>query len=171
MTEVTVHNHESLENYYDKTSNYAITIQPSDKLQFLQKVLSVNKRITSFRQYYRQVFEDDFSNYYFQIEISEPRGNLQKHIGGRLHLHGILMFESKSHIVDYLLKGLRQLLVDSRVTISKIDTIESFNNWWKYIHKQRLLPREFTTLSNYSSMKQYRELTAKRYETETGATG
>lgn len=148
--------HESLVCFYDTNSVYAITIQPDNDHQRLSKKYSVYSRISN---YYSDVFncfdkenEDTFP-YYFVMEVSEPKGSLQKGIGARLHHHGIVMFNNSDDILTYSLKTLREMNEMGRVHIKKIYDRDSFTNWWKYIHKQHVIPNARRILSNYTDGK------------------
>lgn len=130
---------------YNCTDYYAITIQPTDKLQYHGK--APDARILSSRQYYYSLFENCTIPYYINMEISEPLGSLpNKTTGGRLHYHGIIKFSNKNHIIQWLLKYQYKLLREARLEISKITDKKS---WFNYISKQNLIPKEIKSLSNW----------------------
>lgn len=153
MTEINdqLKTHDKLVPFYDIESTYAITIQPGDNLQFLNKNYTSDSRLLRFRQHYMEILRDNLiTNYYFKIELSEPKGDLNDHhAGSRLHLHGIIMFDNKKQIINFLLKGLKNIKDKARITIKKISSQDNLKIWWDYINKQKLISNDITTLSNY----------------------
>lgn len=135
----------SLEQKYDTTNYYALTIQPEDKLQFLGK--KPTARIMSIRQHYYSLLQEAQFPYYINLEISEPTGSLHNGTsGGRLHYHGIIKFNNNKQITSFLLEYQYKLLRQARIEISKINDKEA---WLKYIHKQTLLSKDITILTNW----------------------
>lgn len=156
---------EKLQPKYKIDTYYAITIQPDDKIQFCGT--DHMARINKFRQYYYSMFQDYKAPYYINIEISEPLGSLpNKSVGPRLHIHGIIKFNTKKQILKFLLVQMHTILKQARLEISEINDKTA---WWKYIHKQKLLPKEYKTLSNYDTRKykrQYYSTNWNKYETQ-----
>lgn len=135
----------TLEPKYNTTDYYAITIQPSDKLQFHGK--KPLAKIQHVRQHFYSLMLECQIPYYINLEISEPIGSLSdKSTGGRLHYHGIIKFDNKSQIRSFLLEYQYKLLRQSRVEISKIADKDA---WLNYINKQQLIPPAMRTLSNW----------------------
>lgn len=135
----------SLTPKYNTTDYYALTIQPSDKLQYAG--LAPSTRVIKFRQYFYSILQAFCMPYYFVIELSEPYGSLQQgHIGSRIHLHGIIKFKSDNQIKNFLLSHQYTILRQSRLEISKINDKKS---WYKYIHKQNLISKEMSVLTNW----------------------
>lgn len=157
------HAHPSLENYYNHTHLFAVTIQPDDKLQCLNRNYTVASRFLKFRSFYWDKLSTNIDDYYFVTELSEPRGNLHNHVGSRLHLHGYIWFESAYSLKRYLMKSLRLLLDNTRLTISKIETNESARNWWKYIHKQEILPDPAKIITSYTDSELFYNKKIKEY--------
>lgn len=131
--------------FYEKDKWYAITIAPDDRLQWFKD----KKRYNHFYEYYRKLLIDLFDakhyEYYFRIEASEPRGEIQSS-GPRLHLHGYLKMKSKSAVFQLLVHALCQLLEHSRLEVTICNDVTA---WWDYIHKQEMYMPIESWISNY----------------------
>lgn len=155
---------QKLEPKYNLRDYYAITIQPSDKLQHLGK--KPYARMTNVRQHFYSLLQECQIPYYINMEISEPIGSLQdKTTGGRLHYHGIIKFNNKMQLISFLLEYQYKLLRQSRLELSKINDKKA---WLNYIEKQNLIPPAMRTLTNWDEktfLKQYlKEVTNKETE-------
>lgn len=139
---------------YKLDTYYAITIQPNDKLQFHGN--KATSRIMKIRQHFYSLFQEIPYPYYINLEISEPIGSLhEKTTGGRLHYHGIIKFNTKKQISQFLLETQYQILRQSRLEISEIHDRLA---WLKYVHKQTLISEDISILSNHdneSFLKEY----------------
>lgn len=123
----------SCDNFLNKGHDYAITIAPTDQWQYFGQL----KRIKLFSdKFYEQffMFQSDDIDYYFNIELSEPRCKSVN--GPRLHLHGVIQFKTNKGIRDFLISQYYSL---TRYGMVDIDSIDDIKFWNKYIHKQILI--------------------------------
>lgn len=120
--------------FYD-VGYYSITINPEDRYQHFG-MLGIN-RMQKFRELMRDTlypWKTDFGiDYYFRIELSEPR-DINNTRGPRLHLHGVILFTSRKSVYNFLLECLPKL---AKFTHVNIDTINDINQWEQYVEKQR----------------------------------
>lgn len=139
-------NDESLDLFYVKGKEYAITIQPDDKVQFYGE----DQRLHEFYEYYRHKLErlmcdvNDF-NYWFQIEYSEPHGSVTG-MGPRLHLHGIIYLKSRKSVWRWLSLIMPDMLQHARLEISNLNDKKA---WLNYCKKQAYYIPTPNNLSNY----------------------
>lgn len=132
--------------FYQKHTWYTITINPSDDYQYFGKP----DRMTKFKNFMYEQFLSwpQFGiHYYFNYELSEPTTNALKSQGiPRLHLHGIIKFNSNKSIKHFLLNELYKI---SKYSIYEIDTIKDPQLWCNYCQKQQTVINE-TPLSNFT---------------------
>lgn len=130
---------------YEKNKYYALTIAPNNQKQFVNNCPYA--RMIKFRSYMYNLCQEYKFPYYINMEISEPTGSLPTEgIGGRLHWHGIVQFRNNKEIRQFLFQSMYQLLKNARIEVTPINDKES---WWKYIHKQKLIPKEIKLLTNW----------------------
>ena len=114
---------------------YSITLNPSDKSQFLGNP----NRYSKFHTRIYNILIDLKVQYDLNIEISEPSGmKTQGYSGPRLHLHGIIYFKTREQLQNFLLKGYYEI---TRISSIDIDTIENLQTWSDYCQKQHILPK------------------------------
>lgn len=133
----------SLKIFYKLNTEYSISINPCDKFQYNGR----QERLNLFRKFVSEhVVGNIDCDYTFIIEFSEPRSDLkQGSTGPRLHLHGIINFQTKSQLGQFLKIGLYKLLRHSYVDI---DTINNKKEWMQYMTKQPLLGDRYRLVSN-----------------------
>lgn len=120
---------------YQKGVPYSITINPHDNYQFL-KEQSGKDRLMKFINYMNEVLMPLTKmriEYYFCIELSEPFKIRHRSSGSRLHLHGIIRFNSSYSVFQFLSHFSSKL---AEVGDTDIDTIGDLDEWDLYIHKQ-----------------------------------
>lgn len=122
-------------NYYTTQTPYAITINPIDKYQFVGRP----NREYLFSNLILSIVQPMKHNLILYKEISEPHQMvLQGKLGPRLHLHGVITFDSKTKLKQFLLHDMYSLL---RIASVDIDTIEDLDHWLSYCSKQSLLQK------------------------------
>lgn len=132
-------------NFFHTNRKYSITLNPIDKYQYY----GLPDRIQKFRNFMYDHLLVLTCQYEFYIEISEPRGmHIQGYNGPRLHLHGWLLFKTKSQLGSFLVNQYYMLLKISSVDI---DTIDDEAKWLEYCQKQRLIKNN--RLSSYMELK------------------
>lgn len=123
----------------------SLSINPDDNWQFTSKPYL--DRIIKLRNKIRGIFLDSGYDYYLVMEISEPRHTIQRGtIGYRLHFHGVVYMNDEPSVCKFLLETVYRLTRHCRVDI---DTIADLDDWLKYIHKQKLVPKKLKVISNY----------------------
>lgn len=134
--------------FYRKDILYSITVNPDDKFQYLGK----SDRMQSFRNLIAGIFvkyPQQKTDYYLMVELSEPREVNPPGVGPRLHIHGMIRFNSNKAVKQFLLTDFYQL---TRLGHVDIDVVNDFEYWDDYIHKQFVILQEFP-ISNYDSRK------------------
>lgn len=138
--------------FYRIKQPYSITINPMDKFQYLGKP----NRIISFRNFiYEKLISwvDHDIDYYFKMELSEPHQNLkQGYSGSRYHLHGIIVFKTTNALHWFLEQ---QIYKVCRYAHLDIDTIADISQWVEYMQKQKIIPKQYRTLTNYVSFEEF----------------
>ena len=136
----------TLECFYKKKQLYAVTISPDDKHQFFYK----SDRLKKFINLYNELTVDLKTiykiDYYFKVELSEPRGEISSQ-GPRLHLHGWIYMPYEHSVFKFLEIIMPRLLQHARLEITQLNDYES---WDKYIHKQSHIFKQNNTISNLS---------------------
>lgn len=118
--------------FYKKNTWYAITINPQDQHQYFGK----EQRFNAFKNFWNTQFLTFPSmkiDYHFNIELSEPQKLMHNSGGPRLHMHGIIRFNTNHSIFKFLLNVLGEL---NKYGIIDIDTISDMKYWLAYITKQ-----------------------------------
>ncbi len=124
---------ESSVSFYKTGVNYALTLNPIDKFQFLGKP----NRLNRFRNFIHEQLMNFSCRYEMFLEISEPRGfHISKYAGPRLHLHGTIKFRKNKEMAQFLLLDYYDLL---RWASVDIDTVGDLDVWRAYCMKQHLI--------------------------------
>jgi len=140
----TTHQKKPCTNFLEKDTYYSITLNASDKYQYVGK--SSKDRMALFRaNYYAILIGMEDTNYLLYTEISEPR-NVNSTIGPRLHLHGFIKFKTNSAIKEFLLSTHYKL---NRLGIVDMDTCEDQDYWRSYCKKQQhiVMEKPFTNMA------------------------
>lgn len=133
----------NLETFYKKKQWYWVTINPADKYQYLGHQL----RQELFKKFIcEHIVGNMICDFHFVIEYSEPRGNMVKSYSGpRLHIHGLIKFNSRSTVGHFLDRGMYKIL---RTSVIDIDTPKNISDCIDYMYKQKILKREYSVISN-----------------------
>lgn len=119
--------------FYNKDQFYTFTLAPHDKYQFFGK----DKRFSMFINHYNEFFLK-YPTYKIDIclniELSEKKDIQYGSSGSRLHLHGIIKFNSNKAIKKFLLHLTHELSLQGR---TEIDTIKDKFYWYDYCQKQQ----------------------------------
>jgi len=117
------------------------TLNPSDKWQYfgssdrLEKVRNLLHEEVHLRLSAGAV-KNTRIDYWYCLELSEPRVHDATQSGPRIHLHGIIGFPTMAAYRVWLLRYQYELTRFSRI---EIDTIDDINVWIKYCRKQNYL--------------------------------
>jgi len=142
----------STDTFYIAHQWYSITINPCDRYQYFGRTT----RFQLFKNKWYEVFLSKWCNYDLVIELSEPRDVLEhKYQGSRLHLHGIIQFNSGHQIKHFLLHVMRELCQYGSINI---DICPDMQYWYEYCNKQTLLPLSEKRLSNFINPDELYEL-------------
>ncbi len=131
------------ENFYQVGKKYSVTLNPPNCHQYFGKPL----RFSLFYDFVNTHLVQMGGRYVFYIELSEPRGfkPCGEFMGPRLHLHGIVYFETKEQLRMFLESGYYSL---TRWTSTDMDTIDDLPKWKEYIRKQRVVPSRYRKVAN-----------------------
>jgi len=133
---------------------YGITIKPSDQLQYKR----VSDRLKAFHNHYYEQFlpyQQKGIMHSMFVEVSQPAGEVIK--PPRMHLHGILYFEKRDSVLNYLLYQMPKTLTEGHIHIFELDLIKGTSRfeWYKYITKQKkLIPKKYFIISNFIDPKE-----------------
>lgn len=131
-----------LESFFQKGVTYSITLSPPDKYQFLKA------KVNRYRKFHNFVYANTIGwrfDYNLFIELSEPKECPYESRGPRLHLHGVIRFNTVQEIFKFLSLQYAMLLSWTRVNI---DTIKELPVWTTYCTKQRFMPIDNRISSN-----------------------
>lgn len=119
------------EPFYVKGKWYSITLNPSDKYQYVghtQRLIKVQNMLNELMLALRA----DKIHYRYSIDISEPREVVTTSIGPRIHLHGRIFFQTRKSIEMWLVKHMYDI---SRTCYLNIDTCDDIEIWDRYSDK------------------------------------
>lgn len=127
--------------FYKLGVAYTFNWNPENKYQFYSKG---TERLRHFRNQFNELIAGlKGINYYFVIELSEPRTNQYSSgarndncLGPRYHVHGVIRFKSRLAIFDWLNHHLFKFFTTGVV---EIDTIEDLENRIEYCRKQQFI--------------------------------
>lgn len=125
-------------NFYFIDTLYAITFNP--EWQFNQKP----DRYDKFHTKIYNLLVDLKISYDVVIEVSEPHARPKREYmqygseGPRLHIHGVIRFDTRKQLQDFLLFGVYRLCQNG---ITKIDSVKDLQIWSNYCKKQHILPK------------------------------
>jgi len=112
---------------------YAVTLNPCDVHQYILKP----DRKTKIKTLYREILETCNCRYHFKLEFSEPRGmRVKDYFGPRLHFHGLIRFDNKEQLHDFLFKTYHMLCKYGSLDI---DICNDPSVWMDYINKQKII--------------------------------
>lgn len=112
---------------------YAVTLNPCDVHQYILKP----DRKTKIKTLYREILETCNCRYHFKMEFSEPFGmRLKDYYGPRLHMHGLIRFDNKEQLHDFLFKTFHLLC---KYGTLDIDICNDPSVWMEYINKQKII--------------------------------
>lgn len=134
--------------FYVPNKWYSFTLNPSDEYQYFGKP----DRLKRFKDLiYETILQslNQVSYYRYNLELSEPRGNIQG-MGPRLHIHGRFILKSNKCTRDFLLYGIYNL---TRLGFLNIDTCDDTNEWDSYCIKQQTIMRT-DTQTNHTKLEQ-----------------
>ncbi len=117
--------------FYVPNVMYSITINPSDKYQFLGKP----ERLIKFMNFMNEnviSWNQIGINYELYFELSEPRNTTG--VGSRLHMHGTIEFRTNKAVRSFLLNEMYKI---TRYAVFDIDTIDDPLYWKAYCTKQQ----------------------------------
>ncbi len=136
-------NGEVKEAFYGIGTKYSVTLNPPDDHQYFNS----GNRFSKFYDFVQKMLLTMGGRYVFFIELSEPRGfhPQGKFKGPRLHLHGIVYYEDKQQLRQFLCSGYYGL---TRWTATDIDTISDMTVWKQYIQKQSIVPKRYRKVTN-----------------------
>lgn len=119
--------------FFKKDTLYTFTLAPHDKYQFFGK----EKRFAQFVNHYNQLFLR-YPQYKIDIclniELSEKKDIQYASGGSRLHLHGVIRFNSNKAIRKFLCDLTYELSLQGRV---EIDSMDDKYYWYDYCQKQQ----------------------------------
>ncbi len=122
----------NLTPFYKLHKKYSLTLNPTDKYQFFNKV----DRFRRFKSFVAEQFLAVQADYKLYIEVSEPNGfKTQGYSGPRLHLHGWIEFYKKKDLAQWLLRDSHLIY---KWTSMDIDTIGDSVKWEQYCTKQKI---------------------------------
>lgn len=118
------------EEYVELSGRYAITINPEDTRDTERDTI---KDFTDFREHINENVELHKSTIFKHLKFCEIELYPEVSPTGRLHWHGVL---TVLNTVGFLWHDLQYIRESAQ---SEIDTIEDFQTWLDYIHKQEHL--------------------------------
>jgi len=119
--------------FYSIGTLYAVTLNPCDVHQYILKP----DRRTKIKTMYREILDTCNCKYHFKLEFSEPRGmRVKDYFGPRLHFHGIMRFDNKEQVYEFLNKTFHLLCKYGTVDI---DICNDLTVWLEYINKQKVI--------------------------------
>lgn len=131
MIEKTPYVKTSLKAIYEKKVWYSITINPSDKYQYIGKSDRL-KLVQNFIYEQMLPLRTSKIHYRYSLDISQPSKVGADSLGPRVHLHGRIAFACTGSILDWQLQHMYRL---SRWGHVDIDTIKSLDEWDTYCDK------------------------------------
>lgn len=114
---------------YELNKPYALTINPNDKHQGLL-CSKYRGRLALVRKYIMDIISDYKIPLLLHLDISQP-SEINKNIP-RIHYHGVVLFRTNEHIMQFQLELLRQL---SSISYIKIKPIDDIKLWSEYCQK------------------------------------